>query len=132
MFFQAKNNMLIITGSALLFHPTQLPNLSTFDTDVTCQYIVAESNILIDQETVSFIDNTAFLSCHPLYDGDMEQWTCTDQGRWDGVAPTCQGISITFIVSIIISDTNNINWDSGIGFIRYKLLLDIQITIILN
>ena len=124
--------MLIITGSALLFHPTQLPSLSTFDTDVTCQYIVAESNIFIDQETVSFIDNTAFLSCHHLYDGDMEQWTCTNQGTWDGVIPTCQGISITFIVSIIISDTNNINWDSGIGFIIYKLLLDIQITIILN
>ena len=90
-----------------------------FVTDVKCDYIVAASNILIDQQTVSYIDSAAFLSCHPLYDGDMEQWTCTDQGTWDGVVPTCQGISLIFILATIIPDKNIIDWASGIGCIMY-------------
>ena len=101
--------MLILIVSAVLFRSTHLLTLSTLAVDVKCEFIVAASNILVDQETVSFMDNTAFLSCHPLYDGDMEQWTCTDQGRWDGVVPTCQGISLIFNFSIIISDNNIIN-----------------------
>ena len=111
--------MLIIIGSAVLFPSTHLLTLSTLAVDVKCEFIVAASNILIDQETVSFMDNTAFLSCHPLYDGDMEQWTCTDQGTWDGVVPTCQGISLIVNFSIFISDNNIIDWASGIGFIIY-------------